>query len=155
MEQRHTLSGPRGFRGLARRSGRQALAWIGLVVVLSTIAYGLHVAAAAIAPTASAAPAGVPAEAGSRWVLLSSVDAQGAPLHVACLTTPDRLAADALTVRAEDLDAVATELCTTWSTDRALTSTGHDASGGPLLYVGLNSWIAADPRAAPSPEDGS
>jgi hypothetical protein len=29
------------------------------------------------------------------------------------------------------------------------------ASGGRLLYVGLNSWIPADPRVGPCPADGS
>ena len=29
------------------------------------------------------------------------------------------------------------------------------ADGGRLLYVGLNSWIPADPRVGPCPTDGS
>jgi hypothetical protein len=116
MERRHTRSGPAAPGGPARRGGRRALPWLGLVVAVTAVAYGANVAGAAIAPTASAAPDGVPAEAGSRWVLLSSADDS---LHVACLTSPDRVAADALVVRAEELDVMAAELCTTWSTDRA------------------------------------
>jgi hypothetical protein len=47
--------GPARPGGLARWSGRRALPWIGLVVVMSTIAYGLHGAAASSSPSVEAA----------------------------------------------------------------------------------------------------
>jgi hypothetical protein len=51
---------------------------------------------------------GVPTVAGSQWVLLSS----GSPeTHVSCLTSNDRVAADVLYVRPEDLDGLAAALC--------------------------------------------
>jgi hypothetical protein len=50
--QRYSLIGQSGSTGLARWSARTVLAWIGLFVVVSTGVYGLHGAAAALAPNA-------------------------------------------------------------------------------------------------------
>jgi hypothetical protein len=51
---------------------------------------------------------------GARWVILSFVDGYGARTHVACLTPPDRLAADSLEVDAIDIDRLVADLgCST------------------------------------------
>jgi hypothetical protein len=58
--------------------------------------------------------AGRVAEAGAYWVLLSGVDSRGVQTDVACLTTADRIAADAPSVWAEGLDKAVAGPCTAW-----------------------------------------
>jgi hypothetical protein len=118
MEQRQTRRGPAWPGGRARGSGRRALPWLGLVVVLSTIVYGLHVAAASSSPgagsaagTATAALAAASDTAGSHWVTLTYVGANGRQSRLHCLTTSDRLAGDMLFADPEEMLTLAFEVC--------------------------------------------
>jgi hypothetical protein len=123
MEQRHTLSGPTGQCGFVRWSARQALPWLCLLTVVSTSAYELQGTAAAIAPTASAAPdrdrpamnAAVDAasvSSGRTVVLITGYDATtGDRMQVQCVTDSDRLASDALLVDLNELGHIAAKVC--------------------------------------------
>jgi hypothetical protein len=48
-------------------------------------------------------------------VLLSSTQADGDPLEVACRVAKDTVAADVLDVPQQDLQQVVIDLCTAWS----------------------------------------
>jgi hypothetical protein len=126
MEQRQTLKGPAGPGGLARWSGRRALPWIGLVVVLSTIAYGLHVAAVSSSPGVEAAPGAATtyrlttddpaayfgeAQRPTIVVITAYDAATGARVQEQCTTTSDRVASGALTVDLQYLRDVEAALC--------------------------------------------
>jgi hypothetical protein len=88
MEQRHTLSGL--MRPSRMERARQVLPWIGLLVVLSTSAYGLDRAAAAFGSTAPAIPESV---TGSDY---SITGAQVAPM-VPSVAGSDQLTSGAVT----------------------------------------------------------
>jgi hypothetical protein len=82
--QRHTLGDQSRPAGLARRSAPTLLAWIGLFVVVSTSAYGLQGAAAALAQTVSTPAQGVgmsqPAVADAALLDDAALERQGLPL---------------------------------------------------------------------------
>jgi hypothetical protein len=132
MERRHTLTScslralPSGW------SLSLVLSWICLVVVASTTAYGLELAAAAMVPSVAAdeldrsdqAPdshdirelRGALLQAASTsstgMVLITGQDATtGDRIQVECVTATDRIASDALLVELKDLPAVAAQVC--------------------------------------------
>jgi hypothetical protein len=74
-------------------------------------------ALAAVAPAAALEHADV----GSRWVIVSSVDAAGAPRGVVCLTEPGLFSADVVEVSPQDRDRLLAELAC-----RALDSAASD-----------------------------
>ena len=85
----------------------QLLAWICLVLVASTTAYGLQRTAAAMVPSAAAAGQ-VTSATLTRRVLLVAVDpATGDRAQVECDAPSYRFASDVLLVDANDFPAVA------------------------------------------------
>jgi hypothetical protein len=123
MEQGHTLRSPAGPGGFVQSSARQAVLWLALVVAVLTSAYGLHGAAAAIAPAVSTAPdreraamhAAVDAASVSSRrmvVLITGRDpTTGDRMQVRCITDSDRVASDALLVDLNELGEVAARVC--------------------------------------------
>jgi hypothetical protein len=57
------------------------------------------------------APARAPAPAGSHWVTIASVDAQGMPSSITCLTRVELMSADVIGVPLEGLDLLVSQLC--------------------------------------------
>jgi hypothetical protein len=123
MEQRHARTGLVGPGGLARRSLRQALPWFCLVVVLSTIAYGLHLAVASASSAVSGASAITalntlvedaipPMRPDQVVVLVTSRDqTTGADYRVLCVTSRDRIATDVLVVTPQEFRDTEAALC--------------------------------------------
>jgi hypothetical protein len=90
---------------------RQMLAWICLVLVASTTAYGLQRTAAAMVPSAAAAGQ-VPSTTVTRRVLIVAVDSvTGDRAQVECEAPSYSFASDVLVVDANDVPAVA-QVCT-------------------------------------------
>jgi hypothetical protein len=52
----------------------------------------------------------VPSEPNISWIILSSVDSQGVPRTLACITRPDLFSADTLELDRGDMDRLAAEL---------------------------------------------
>jgi hypothetical protein len=85
----------------------QVLAWIGLVLVASTAAYGLQRTAAALVPSADAAPQTTSAT-WTRRVLLVAVDpVTGDRAHVECDMPSYSFTSDVVLLDANDFPAVA------------------------------------------------
>lgn len=94
--------------------------WLCLVLVASTSAYGVQLAAAPIAPStdhyvtqqhASALQATF--RTPTVIVLIAGYDAAtGDQMQVGCATTSDRVASDALLVKLKDFGTVASQVCT-------------------------------------------
>ncbi len=110
---------------MAKQTGLWLLPWACVLVVSGAVAFASEQAAERTsldrsaqleivdASTASGAlitseATGVPAVAGSQWVLLSSGNPE---TRVSCLTSKDRVSADMLYVHPEDLDGLAAVLC--------------------------------------------
>jgi hypothetical protein len=110
-------------------TARWLVPWAGAVVVSSTLAMGVDhgltrplpdvpaplVAAPARAGAVPTSRPDRPTPVGAQWVLLSSTDANGDPLEVACLVAKGQVAADVLDVARDDLGQVVTDLCRAWS----------------------------------------
>lgn len=128
----HSFASAAAVARIAARAGRWLLPWACGLLLSATLVSAAEQALVHNPPnppvvTVAAAPAlaGLPTQAGARWVLLSTLEAQGTENKVVCLTTAGRIAPDTLTVQADDLDAVVAELCTAWFTDQATTSDGR------------------------------
>jgi hypothetical protein len=132
MERRHTFTSC-SFRALpVGWSLRLVLSWICLVVVASTTAHGLELAAAAMVPSIAADELdgsdqaldrhGIREQRGALpqaahtsstgMVLITGQDATtGDRMQVECVTASDRIASDALMVDLKDLLGVAAQVC--------------------------------------------
>lgn len=119
-----TVRGRVGANRLATLSvcvARWLLPWACVLTLSAVIAHATEQGLSATllpeqAPRAKLAPDGVgrdraPAPAGSRWVTISAVDADGVPSSIACLTRVELLSADVIAVQLEGLDLLVSELC--------------------------------------------
>jgi hypothetical protein len=132
MERPHPLTSSSFWPLPLGWSSSQILPWICLLVVASTTAYGLQLAAASMVPSTAADQRGgsyqaldsqvireqrsallQPASASStRMVLITGEDGTtGDRRQLECATTSDRLATDALLVDLKDLGFIAAQLC--------------------------------------------
>lgn len=103
-------------------SMRRVLAWICLVLVVTTSAYGLQLAAAAIVPTSADDQSAVTEPRGptlqqaattsTHMLLIIGFDeSTGERIQLECATSSDRVAVDALAVQLNNLGNVAGQLC--------------------------------------------
>jgi hypothetical protein len=132
MEPRHTLGSAPVSGELARWSLSHVLPWICLVVVMSTTACGIQLAAvsmwsvpvvdgpdeksAALSRHDAGVPRGVFLSAASipstRTVMITGHEAAtGERMQVECVTTSDRYAEDALLVELKELHEVSAQIC--------------------------------------------
>jgi hypothetical protein len=115
----------RHMAGITARGGQVVFPWAAILALSGTLAFGMHqsvvrgpfkdqpLAEELSVPTARTVPfttLRVPTEPGARWVILSSVDDQGVKTHLACLTTPERFAADTLELDPADMNRLASDL---------------------------------------------
>jgi hypothetical protein len=107
-----------------RRRAQSGLPWLGVVAMSVSVAYAMTVA------VAGGAPAGDEAAAASRTAILVTQ----APADAAVSGLPGWSPATAPTI------------------DRVSRLGACEMSGGRLLYVGLNSWIPAEPMVPACPE---
>jgi hypothetical protein len=92
------------------RAARWLVPWVCLFLLTATLAHAADQALVqALADRSTMREA--QAEATMHWVVLSSMEAQPDPRSVTCLMPVDRVAADVLTVRSVDFDAMMAELC--------------------------------------------
>jgi hypothetical protein len=90
----------------------QFLAWIGLVLVASTTAYGVQLTGAAMLPTAAAASLPT-ADKSTRDVLIIAIDpVTGDRVQVECHAAASAFASDVVLVDAKDFPAAA-QACVT------------------------------------------
>jgi hypothetical protein len=85
----------------------QVLAWICLVLVACTTAYGLQLTAAAIVPPASAADRGAPVTSTRRVLILVDNPVTGESARVECDVPTSSYVSDVFLVDANDLPVVA------------------------------------------------
>jgi hypothetical protein len=128
----HPIVRALALAGIAARGGRWLLPWACVLVLAGILghaanhALGQTVVKQSALSRSSAEPLHRPlADASFRWVVLLSTDAQGAEGSLTCLVAADRVSAAVLQVRAEDLIAVASELCGPLPTDHLSASEGR------------------------------
>ena len=115
----------RHIAGITARGGQVVFPWAAILALSGTLAFGMHqavvrgpfgdqpLAEELSVPTARTVPfttLRVPTEPGARWVILSSMDDQGVKTHLACLTAPERFAADTLELDPADMNRLASDL---------------------------------------------
>jgi hypothetical protein len=95
--------------------GQWVLPWLCVTGVAALLVFGAQkelTVAASRASEAMSTPTGVPGEARTRWVTLTSTDGAGNPIRVTCFAPPTiRAADDEISVPAKDLAEVAASLC--------------------------------------------
>jgi hypothetical protein len=89
-------------------AGRWLLPWLGTLLASGAVAYAADegLRRGVISGSAPVEQSAI----GSKWVVLSSVNADGAGRRFACLTGPGVFAADVLQLQAADLDRIVSEL---------------------------------------------
>jgi hypothetical protein len=111
---------------MAAHGGQFVWPWVAVFALSGTLAFGMHqgimraanehltsddeAALQAQRTVTSTTALPIPIEPNISWIILSSVDRQGASRTLACITRPDLFAADTLELDPAEMDRLAAQL---------------------------------------------